>query len=117
MKMDKSVKYLLIALGIIAGVVLIIVVIKYFLDQSGGTQPPGPTLDPGNNTNTSLVDSLGNFVNNFIGGFFGSACDKNNLGFQKNGVYNPDKCGRPANLACDPNRPGWNIAGLPDVSC
>jgi hypothetical protein len=117
--MNKTLKYFIIAVASLVALGLIIWIIKYFIDQnSAGTGPGGnPNPNPSPGTGNAIVDGLGGLINNFIGGFFGKGCDKNNLGFQKDGVYNPDKCGRPAELGCDPNRPGWNIAGLPDVSC
>lgn len=44
-------------------------------------------------------------------------CNPDNKGFTNDGKYNPDKCGTPAELECDPNRAGWNKAGFPDVNC
>lgn len=113
--MNKTVKWILIALAIIAAIVLIIIGIKYLLEQSA---PPAPAPPPAGGPSNAIVDALGALVAG-LGGLFGGAkkCDPARPGFQKDGVYNPDKCGRAPGLECDPNRPGWNLGGFMDPSC
>ena len=115
--MNKTVKWILIALVIVAALALIIVAIKYF-SQPAATQPPVPGGPPPGPAN-SIIDILGGL---FSGGFFnnlfnGKKCDSARPGFQNNGVYNPDKCGVGVGLGCDPNRSGWNLGNFPDPSC
>lgn len=116
--MNKTVKYILIAVAVIAVIAFAIWGIKSYLDSRVPTTAPpaGPPYPTTGNTITDILAGL------FSGGFFtslfaGNKCNPNNPGFQNNGVYNPDKCGRAPGLGCDPNRPGWNLGGFMDPSC
>lgn len=113
--MNKTVKWILIVVAIIVAIAIIIYAVRSFLPQypPPGT-PPGPPPPPPGNVLDSLISGLGPWIQNL---FFGNQCDPARRGFQKNGVYNPDKCGVGEGLGCDPNRSGWNLAGFMDPTC
>lgn len=116
--MNKTVKWILIAVAIIVAVALIIWAVKSF-SKGNGAQPPSLPSGPPAGPADGIADVLGNIFNsNFWNQLFaGKKCNPNNPGFQYNGVYNPDKCGTAPGLGCDPNRPGWNLGGFMDPSC
>lgn len=117
--MNKTVKWLLIALAIIVALVIIILAIKYFMDQSANnnTQPPVPPVQTGN-VITDALSALfsGSFLTNLFGG---KKCDPNRPGYQMNGDFNPAKCptGPAQQYKCDCSKPGYTTAGAYKESC
>lgn len=112
---NKYVKWGLIILLIIILIVVIVLLVQASKPQ---VQPPvggGPTPAGGGIGDLlSGVFGPGWFQNIFSGG---SRCDTSRPGFQRNGVYNPDKCGTASGFECDPTRPGYNLQGFPDTNC
>lgn len=118
--MNKTVKYILIAVAIVAALALIIFGVKYFIDRSSPS--PAPTPAPGSPTNT-IVDILGGlFAGGFFGNLFGGGkkCDPNNNCYQKNGEYNLQCCQTSQGgqtFKCDCNNPGYTTTGEYKESC
>jgi len=124
--MNKTVKYILIAVAIIAALVLIVLAVKYFMDQSAANNQP-PVTPP--TTGNLIADAFGSlFSGNFFQNLFGGKkCDPNNNCHQKNGDYNLQCCGtasggwNPSNVdcqnGCDKNKPGYDCNGLPSIDC
>lgn len=105
-------------IAVIAGSLGLIIAILAFI-RSGKT-PPATPQNP-NPQPLGYGDAIKDILNEAIsGGWFGlgdKKCDPNNVGFQKDGTYNPDKCGVRSGGQCDPDNYGYTLDGFPDPNC
>lgn len=112
--MDKQTTKWLIIAAIIIGLIIVAVLI------AKAAKPGTKTITGGGGTQTPGLGSLLGDVlqSDWWGNIFGGKkCDPKNQGFQMNGVFNPDKCGRPKEFECNPDKPGWNMQGFLDPGC
>lgn len=121
--MNKTVKWILIAVAIIAGIALIVVLILNF--NKPAVQPPNtnPNSNPSGNIVNVLLQNASNFIKNIFGGSGGNmappACQAANPGFDNNGYYTRACGGVPGGggANCDPDNPGKDMAGFSSSQC
>lgn len=121
--MNKTVKWILIAVAIIAVIALIIVLILNF-SKPAVTPAPGPSPAPGpGNAIQNILSQLfsSNWITNIFGGssMAAPACQPNNPGFDNNGYYTRACGGVPGGggANCDPDNPGKDMNGFNSSQC
>src|SRR4029078_11420525 len=114
--MNKTVKWILIAVLIVVVIAIVILIINHFskpaapANNTGG----GGAMGGGNtNVGAGIIDILTGVFNNIFGsnGMADPACDKSNKGYDNNGFYTT-KCGGVAGGGdgnCDPANPGKDM--------
>lgn len=115
--MNKTVKWILIII-----LIIILIVAVYFLIKASQPQPVpnyNPPLGgpPQDNGFGAIISTVGGWLSTLWQTNAQKQCDPNRPGFQKDGTYNPDKCGMGVGFECDPNKPGYNMQGFPDTNC
>lgn len=114
--MNKTVKWVLIVI-----LIIILIAAVIFLVRASKPEPtnyvPGPPPASGSDPINAIITTVGGWLSTLWQTNAGKQCDPNRPGFQKDGVYNPDKCGSGAGFECDPNKPGYNMQGFPDTNC
>jgi len=121
MKLDPTVKIILIVF-----VVIVALVVLYFIFKPSVQQPAAPpvygTVPPAT-ASPNIVDILGGLfsgIKNLFGGGMGPVgCDPRNPGYDNTGHYTI-ACGGTSGgggANCDPNRPGYDMNGFLNSQC
>jgi len=114
-KTIKVLLYILIALVVIGGILLLI-----FQPWKSETPPlPDGSPAPGD----GIGEAFGAAISNFFGGnlfgnlFSGGKCDPEHPGFTNNGKRNLKCDSEYSQTMCDSSKPGYNKNGIKDPSC
>lgn len=103
---------------VVFGLIILFSVTAYFILRNPSSTPPvNPNVPtPPKKDGINIGDTVSNIFNNL----FGAKCDKNNPGYDVNGIPK-EKCGKNFDECdpkkCDPQRTGWNDCGIPDNNC
>lgn len=124
MKINKTVKWILIAVLIIAVLAFLIYLITHWGGQNQPPPAPGTPPAPGAGIASILSGFFSSdWVKNLLGGnknpeMGDPACNKNDPGFDNNGYYTR-KCGGIPGGAynCDPDNPGKDMFGFNNSQC
>lgn len=121
--MDKTLKWILIAV-----LVFVVIAILIYVFQNANNQPQPPVTQPGQQP------APGNAIANILSGLFSSgwiqnlfggggmaapACQANNPGFDNNGYYTRACGGVPGGggANCNPDKPGKDMNGFNSSQC
>lgn len=125
MKINNTVKWILIVVVILAALALIAWGIKYYLDSRAPVPAPQPGGPPP--AGNSIIDILGNlFTGNFFSNLFsGNKCDPDSPCYTKKGDYKQECCANNYNPnvnicnpnLCDPANPGYDQCGGFKIGC
>lgn len=121
--MNKTVKWILIAVAIIAAIALIIMLILN-LSKPAATVPPNPNPSPSPGSGIpGILNQI--FSSDWIKNIFGGgnmappACQTSNPGFDNNGYYTRKCGGVPGGggANCNPDDPGKDMNGFKTSQC
>lgn len=124
--MNKTVKWILIAVAALVVIAGIIFAITYFSKKASA--PPPPPNQPKPPVSTDILNILGGlFSGDWFKNLFGSGfnfglpkCDPSRPGYTTSGVYDA-RCTISSGDGCDPNKcsdqPGLNDCGFMDERC
>lgn len=120
--MNKTVKWILIAVAIMIGLALVIVLILNL--SKPATPPPNPNPNPGPGSGIpGILNQIfsSDWIKNLFGGgsMAAPACQASNPGFDNNGYYTRKCGGVPGggNANCDPDNPGKDMNGFSSSQC